>query len=343
MVRYHMKYLLLLVILACCFKITGQPDFARSFQVSGELIIPDQVDSELAYVFPLPFCLGEAEDGYPAFRLSKYFYTGNHNTGDSDKNYDFGDLAISMTMPSRTTSQWAALKHAVAATSEIETFSVLPIRYFVGKILLTVGGNKGTISSSEGFSRTTGAKLNFSFALNSIETELLLQILEEGGEPILIDYQLITSNFKGVASKDTMVLQRTDKITFPPDQAPRLLRRVNLDGNSRWVDCPVLDVLCFDFTREDQQGLYKKIIELRAKPYNDEFTEFVKESFTFSNRDLVHHRLSFSSPVRMDLPFDYRITEISVDGKTKKGEWIRQHDWDKVDITYYPKSEEDGF
>lgn len=115
-------------------------------------------------------------------------------------------------------------------------------------------------------------------------------------------------------------------------QFPELMEKVDINDHAP-SSYSLLDVYCYDFNNQIREDLHAKKIEIKATGVNG---KPVMTSILFREKepDLYVRSIRFAHAVRMDLPYHYRIIEISKEKGIQSGVWVARNSWDSIiDIT----------
>jgi len=127
------------------------------------------------------------------------------------------------------------------------------------------------------------------------------------------------------------------EIIIDTDRWPDLIKKVDINEQIP-PDYAALNIYCYDFNNEIRNDLAQKKVEFEATGVGG---RNVTMKYTFRNDapDIYACDLHFPYAVRIDMPYRYRITEITAGGAITRTEWITGESWHKIlDIT--SKSEE---
>lgn len=142
------------------------------------------------------------------------------------------------------------------------------------------------------------------------------------------------AEFKSDSSLKT-TLFKADAFTIGIDakKYPELIKKVDINAAFIPPDFAVMDVRCYDFNNDLRKDLYAKRIEIEATGMNGK-PVMKKASFYNSSADVTYAGIRFNYAVKMNLPYRYRIVEITRDTDPIYSNWITEKNWNKIiDIT----------
>jgi hypothetical protein len=132
---------------------------------------------------------------------------------------------------------------------------------------------------------------------------------------------------------DTRVIKSgAFEIVIDTKKWPDLVKKVDINEQIP-PDYAALNVYCFDFNNGLRDDLAQKKIEIEATGVGGG-TVTLKYTFRDNAPDIYATDLKFPYAVRIDVPYRYRITEITREGTVTRSEWITSGSWHEIlDIT----------
>ena len=128
------------------------------------------------------------------------------------------------------------------------------------------------------------------------------------------------------------------EIVIDTKKWPDLVKKVDINEQIP-PDYAALNLYCFDFNNGLRDDLAQKKIEIEATGVGG---SKVTLKYTFRNDvpDIYAADLKFPYAVRIDVPYRYRITEITWEGAVTRSEWITSGSWHEIlDITTKSESQ----
>lgn len=173
----------------------------------------------------------------------------------------------------------------------------------------------------------------FADVVNSPETGL--SVSGTAGAAAIL-YNMMRSEFEN-AKPDTLTDTRAIKagafeVIVDTDRWPELIKKVDINEQIP-PDYAALNIYCYDFNNGIRKDLAQKKVEVEAKGVGG---KDVTMRYTFRNDtpDIYACDLRFPYAVRIDVPYRYRITEITLGGEVTRSEWITGESWHRIlDIT----------
>lgn len=131
---------------------------------------------------------------------------------------------------------------------------------------------------------------------------------------------------------DCLVKAGAVAVTMDAHERPQLVRQVDINESAP-PGYPVLDVRCYDFRDALRAELQEKQVEVVAQGVGGSPVS-VLLVFDRSQPDLYARTVRFRLPVRLDMPYRFRVTQIKRDGSVDVGEWQERESWARlVDVT----------
>jgi hypothetical protein len=137
---------------------------------------------------------------------------------------------------------------------------------------------------------------------------------------------------KDTALHTTLIKANTINLSVDINQWPNTIQKVDINEKLP-AKYALFDVYCYDFNNELRADLYAKKIEIKVTSING---SEVAVSFAFkqSRPDIYTKSIRFPYAVKFNKPFQYRITEMGVDGEITTTEWKQKKEWSEIiDIT----------
>ena len=129
-----------------------------------------------------------------------------------------------------------------------------------------------------------------------------------------------------------MVMADAFQLIVDAQQHPELMEKVDINEHAP-SSYSLVDVYCYDFNNQLRNDLHAKKVEIKATGVNG---KLVTTSVIFREKepDLYVRSIRFAHAVRMDLPHQYRIVEISKEKGIQPGAWVARTSWDAImDVT----------
>ncbi len=147
------------------------------------------------------------------------------------------------------------------------------------------------------------------------------------------------------AGADTLLDTRVIKagafeVIIDTEKWPDLILKVDINEQIP-PDYAALNVYCYDFNNELRNDLAQKKIEIEATGVGGKPVS-LKYTFRHDTPDIYACDLKFPYAVRIDIPYRYRITEITTGGMVTRTEWFTSASWHEIlDITTKSESQTD--
>jgi hypothetical protein len=139
------------------------------------------------------------------------------------------------------------------------------------------------------------------------------------------------------ARADTLLDTRVVKagafeIVIDTQKWPDLIRKVDINEQIP-PDYAAVNVYCYDFNNDLRNDLAQKKVEIEATGVGGEKVT-LKYTFRNDTPDIYACDLKFPYAVRIDIPYRYRITEVTTGGTVTRTDWITKGSWHEIlDIT----------
>jgi hypothetical protein len=363
-------YLFLVFSCFLIFKTSyAQPDLSTRQLIVGTLVYKDAVNKNVFYYLPNDIKIRTSSDSVPDFKFIMMRYTGTKLTGDQGKFANQNILKVNVIVPKYKQSQLSDIKRQIKLTgvsnvelkpipiSRMEAFLVLP---FINKdvsapasdSVLVVSNGYFVQNSSQWEEKCMVLKLDnaaaqifdetlkenktimsLGYAYYTLGTYPTNEIIFEGfGKYANNLKELIQTLHSADSSKIAIVKTGVTEIIADVNKYTNCVKKVDV-ADYLPADYPTMEIYCFDFNNRIRNDLYAKKIEIEAVSVSGQKTT---ASLTFRNSfpDVYAGNLYFDYAVKLDIPPVYRIIEISFDGNTKVGDWIKKDSWNGIiDIT----------
>lgn len=216
----------------------------------------------------------------------------------------------------------------------------------------------------------------YTLPLDTATSEALAHAIREGGIVLSVAYAFTARGTARMSAAESLAgspelvaeLRRrlgwdededADGAESTPEAATGLVHAgalaIRVDGR-RWPDLvlqldinegvppgyALLDIYCYDFRDELRADLYEKWVEIRAEAVGGGPASIL---VVFSRDEPRAYAQSgrFPVSVRLDRPYDYRVTEITEEGEMSIGPWHTAESWtDLLDVTSAPGDGDSG-
>lgn len=119
---------------------------------------------------------------------------------------------------------------------------------------------------------------------------------------------------------------------------PDLITKVDINEQIP-PDYAAVDIYCYDFHNDLRPDLAQKKIEVEATGVGGEKV-ILRYTFRSDTPDIYAYDLKFPYAVKIDVPYRYRLTEISRSGTITRADWKTRQSWSGIlDITSKPDNE----
>jgi hypothetical protein len=354
--------LFVLCVLCNAMMIHAQPDPNTAQHVGNMTVWRDYSRPSNYYYLPGKLELAKEKTGEPALKLILIRYSGNVINRDEGASRFRSLLQMRVKLVNPTKEELAKLKTTLRAAnlyvlpiSKVKTVLVLPS--LAGNDTATSAGGYFEQGKNENASAYWDER-DFTVRLDNYTAQYVMAQLDSNrllmslayafyvNTPVKIDTaRMIGSGLKeydmankfpglGASDTTTTVIAKADAIPIQLNlqQWPTLVTKI--DMNSKMPPAyACLDLYCYDFNNEIRTDLYSKMIQVKAKGIaNDDVIYNV--NFSSKNADIYAAAVRFKYAVRVDLPYYYRVTEVTKDGETKQTDWIKRENWyEMLDIT----------
>lgn len=342
-----------LIFVALFLPVLGasQSDLTNEKIIQGIKIYNDINDSCKFFYEPKPLeMVLDRNDGTPSFSFTRVRYTGMHNSGNNGEVLDFGDMQFEVQIPPYLSSEIELLKSEITKEMNCKTPELNPLLLYDIEIVLGIPVDNEAVLIEGGYltdeeHSSIWSNKKFSLNLDRTQTLLFWNLLQEEKPIIDIHYKYLSKNVKTENDLieqnqklivDTMVIIYSNTLQLDVNfKNNEKIKSIDLNQQGLWISYPLLDVLCFDFRKNVTNDLFRRRVEVQAIGFSTKLKEYVyaKADFGIRNPGKVAHELLFDEPVRMDLPFHYRITDTFIDGEKNISPWMLNKNWTYIDIT----------
>lgn len=173
----------------------------------------------------------------------------------------------------------------------------------------------------------------FSNVINSLETDLSVSATGGAADRLNGMMQAELDDAKKDTLLDTRIIKAgAFEVVIDTERWPGLIKKIDINEQIP-PDYAAINIYCYDFNNEIRMDLVQKKIEIEAMGVGK---KNVTMKYTFRNDtpDIYACDLHFPYAVRIDIPYRYRITEITDGGAVTRSEWFTGESWHKIlDIT----------
>lgn len=362
---------IILILLVFIFKINAQPDAASKQIINDMIIYQDYKDKERFYYIPYGLKLITDSDGKPKFKFIQMRYTGTYTYGDQGSHRFRSLLNFSVSQHVPTNQEKKDVTDALLSTGvNVKSFQPIPLSNIETTLVhaadvLVADSLKHKISGGffeNNIKNTNWQEKDFTLRLNNDDAQLFWNSFQ-GNQPTLsLNYtykaeltninpeEFITEGSETfeermgafVTEKDSTsnlqeIVIKSDAfpITIDTKKWPNLIKKIDINEQVP-SDYAALDVYCYDFNNKIRNDLYAKIIELKAIGVGGNEVIF-KDIFSTKNSDEYAKNIRFNYAVKLSEPYQYRITEIRLDGSVERLKWVTSTSWHQIlDITTKP-------
>jgi len=328
MIKKRVLYCLVcLLILAGVYEGAQADPLLSQGRMIGEriMLFPDHATPNVFYYVPTKLDLTRAY-GKPQFFFYKYVYIKSDSSGETERMAG-GVLTLSVEFSDES----AELKETMGRNLE---FKPIPVEELV--CILNYSVFEGEEKKEEELSqrKTPWTKKNFTIPLSRKTAPYLWEIFEgEKSLGLSLDCEFTYSGFELKEGKYEEA-QRTDRMAFPValsmKEYPDLFKVINLADKISF-NYRQMTVLCFDFVNETNPDVMRKIVEIEIETARGQRDS---QRIYFSKDSETQQDLEFDIPEKKGGTYRYRITNISHDGRTQRGEWQQGNDF-YLDVSEY--------
>ena len=353
--------------------VTAQPVAFDYMMIHDCKIYKDATAMHIFYYEPSGYVLTTGTDGKPSFTLLQMRYTGTQASGDAGSIRYKNILQFKMHLDDSALQQIQAVKKVLQKSIPQVLLKPMPVTSFQSLLVYAPANNADsslkffTTGYTEGSETPTGttsywSERTFSIRLSDEDAQLVEAALKNRQAAMSLYYAFFTTfSAKKITSFTATVNNRVTKQVLAYfdssliSSKDSLLQNVLLKADAialsidlqRWPDAvqkidineklppayPLFDVYCYDFNNAIRPDLYAKKIEIRATSVNG---SVILHSSTFrqSKPEDYVKSIRFPYAVRFDKPYQFRTTEITLEGETIHSDWIERRSWsDIIDIT----------
>jgi hypothetical protein len=145
------------------------------------------------------------------------------------------------------------------------------------------------------------------------------------------------------AGKDSLLNTRIIKagafeVTIDTEKWPDLIAKIDINEQIP-PDYAAVDVYCYDFHNNLRPDLAQKKVEIEAAGVGGEKV-ILRYTFRSDTPDIYAYDMKFPYAVKIDVPYRYRLTEITRSGTVTRADWKTRQSWNGIlDITSKPDNE----
>lgn len=354
--------------LLCITKIGwAQPDFRTKLQIGNMALYQDYTEASTYYYVPLGLSIAIDTKGKPDIHFLQTRYTGTHLHNDQGTKRFRSLLQLRLVQQKPTTVQLDQVKKRLALQHAHTQIFPLPIQHLQVVLVHAVPNpaEDSIHTLPSGFSdaakemaeenwqeRTYTVRLDehaaqlfwdafhqqrtilsigYAYYARVVNYDSLSQIIIPDDMPEAIKEQL-SSTGSDSSTHTKMVAADAFEVMLDTEQWPELMQQIDINENIPPAFA-ALDIYCYDFNNQLRPDLYAKRVEVQTPGVAG---GMVQQRIIFRHTEPEHYAetLHFPFAVRLDSPFQYRITEIFKDGHQQKSEWIMHSSWyDLLDVT----------
>jgi hypothetical protein len=350
------------------------PDLGAARTIAGLTVYPDDRNRALFFYGPGEIAMVEDAHGKPDFHFLQMRYTGTAATADRGTVLHRSVLTFRVALAAPGRARLDAARQALATAGRPPELRPLPIRRLeAGLVYASVTAAEGATLPAGHFERSEAeptarpdafwATRSYTLSLDPHASELFGSALANGQTLMSMSYAFFALGRPAVrvelagpaqavgelertlqarraadaargsaGAREQVVRAGALAITVDVKRWPELVRRV--DVNDRVPPgYPLLDVYCYDFGGESPAALYEKQVEVEAEGAGGGRVR-AGTRFGRDQPDLYARRLRFGVAVRLDRPYRYRLTEVTIDGGSAVTPWRERRSWSEVlDVT----------
>ncbi len=319
--------LVFLLILASAYeRAQADPLLSQGRMISDRIMVfPDHATPNVFYYVPTKLDLTRAY-GKPQFFFYKYVYIKSDSSGETERMAG-GVLTLSVEFSDES----AELMEMMGRNLE---FKPIPVEELICVLNYSVFDGEEKEEEMLSQRKTPWTKKNFTIPLSRKTAPYLWEIFEgEKSLGLSLDCEFTYSGFELKEGKFEEA-QRTDRMAFPValsmKEYPDLFKVINLADKISF-NYRQMTVLCFDFVNETNPDVMRKIVEIEIETARGQRDS---QRIYFSKDSETQQDLEFDIPEKRGGTYRYRITNISHDGRAKRGEWQQGNDF-YLDVSEY--------
>lgn len=176
----------------------------------------------------------------------------------------------------------------------------------------------------------------YSDVFNSMQTDL--SGYESGAALSRLNEMIKTGNENAAADSllDTRVVKAgAFEVIIDIEKWPDLITKVDINEQIP-PDYAAVDIYCYDFHNDLRPDLAQKKIEVEATGVGGEKV-ILRYTFRSDTPDVYAYDMKFPYAVKINEPYRYRLTEITISGAVSRTEWTTRQSWNGIlDITSKP-------
>ena len=357
--------------------VKAQPDAASKQIINHMVLYQDYLKKDQFYYVPFGMKLMTNSEGKPQFKFIQMRYTGTRAYGDQGDTRFRSLLSFSVVQKKPTNKELDEVRDSLRLKGlYAKSLQPIPVSNIKATLvhaadIATVDSLKHMVSGGYFESHTSASQSidwkerDFTMRLNNHDAQLFSESFK-GNQPTLSVNYSYSSKLTNLKSEEFTVTGDKDFVeamgTFVTDQDsilqlqevivksdalpitidikkwPDLIKMIDINSQIP-SDYAALDVYCYDFNNGIRDDLFAKRIEIKAVGVggND-----VTHTSTFNTKhpDEYAKSIQFIYAVKLNEPYQYRISEIYKDGNFKRHSWIIADSWHQIlDITTKPIEE----
>ena len=343
---------LLLFLSVNCF-VHSQIDSYSKQIIEDVIIYKDVLDSSLYYYAPSKLQLVLDESGKPDFQMLKMRYIGTQCSNDEAFSHTTNLVQLRIEIPAQQKKVLDKIKSKLGKNSKLKPIRITGIE---SKLLVPVKGID-SVAKSKVIGQTTNASADgkeglstsksywsermFSFNLTDKETMVLETQISDKTLALSFNYSFyakttnplddtVLKGPQGLVDKinediekillDRVIESDAFEILIDTEKWPDLVKEIDINESVPPAYAAV-EVKCFDFCENLRSDLYLKIIEVSTRSVDDTKDIAIEAKFYSKQPEINTKHIHFPYAVLVGEPFKYRITELSLKGVKKLGEW----------------------
>lgn len=360
----RLTIVLMTLAIATVSGVKAQPNFAGIQRIGDLTVFPDVQDRSVFYYVPGPIRM-EERNGMPMFDFLQTRYTGSALRGDQGDFRIFSQVTLSVkTKPIDEDVLRAAAIHLGwrGRTAELRP---VPLSRLEADLVYALPGadSPSSIAGDSVEVASSNARWydqTFTIRLNDVGSMALWQSLQDGRAIMSFAYAYVAAGvdrpFEQVetggnvsasewradslappmpesGSIDRVVYADAFNIELDPELHPEHFTRVDLNGDRVPPGYAAIAVRCYDFKDGLRDDLWEKILEIEAESVSGRPSR-ISMHFSIDDVRIYKHSARFPYAVRLDRPYRYRVTEITLDGDELVGPWVERDSWvEPLDVT----------
>ena len=356
-----MKLAVIILILSCLGQsLFGQVDFASKQLINNTIVYQDFNNKTQFYYTPLGLKLVTDKDGKPEFKFLEMRYTGTRTSGDQGTHRFKSILSFRVSQYQPTQLKRDSIITALVQQGFIvKTLQPVTLNNLKAKLIHAADTIYGGFFENRN-SNSNFVERDFTLRLSPEDAQLLSDSFENQQPTLSVNYQFSTKGYndfptelsvtkdpltEGLSElikkgKDSVNHELSERIiyadalqiTIDTNQWPYLIQQIDINERIP-PEYAAIDLYCFDFNNEMRPDLYAKRIDIKAEGVGGSSVTF-RHTFKFNEPDQYAKTLKFIYAVKLDQPYEYRITEVLHDGTFKRHQWQIKDSWNEIlDVT----------